>query len=162
NSGTARSGCQSTEVWQLPQAILSDPCGLRTGPRCMFCCARPPMSAVVNKVNSNRRLMFERRSMAAHAVFRGWLVEHHHPTVDFLLRAVTILAGDLLMSAVQRATGPLVIEFAGFPSNVVVTGITRRALRHGGELAGVSVLVTSDAGERRPLEHDFVGADGKR
>src|ERR1019366_1552963 len=35
------------------------------------------------------------------------------------------------------------------------------ALRHGGELAGVSGLVTSDAGERRPLEHDFVGADGK-
>src|ERR1039458_987111 len=68
----------------------------------------------------------------------------------------------MLMSAVQRVTGPLVVEFAGFPSNVVVTGITRLVLRHGSELAGVSVLVTSDAGERRPLEHDFVGADGKR
>src|SRR5450759_3950485 len=112
------------EVWQLPQAILSDPCGLRTGPRCMFCWAAP-MSAVVSKVISNRRLMFERRSMATHAVCRSWLVEHHHPSVDFLLRAVTIFAGHPLMSAVQRVTGPLVIEFAGFPSDVVVTGITR-------------------------------------
>src|ERR1019366_7229725 len=128
----------------------------------MFCCAMPPMSAVVNKINSNRRLMFERRSMAAHAVFRGWLVEHHHPTVDFLLRAVTILAGHPLMSAVEWVTGPLVIEFAGLPSDVVATGITSLVLRHGSELAGVSVLVTSDAGQRRTVEHDFVGADGKR
>ena len=65
------------------------------------------------------------------------------------------------MSAVQRVTGPLVIEFAGFPSDIVVTGITSLALRHGGKLAGVNVLVTSLAGERRPLENNFVGANGK-
>src|ERR1035438_9066222 len=107
------------------------------------------MSAVVNRVMSSRRLMFERRSMAAHAVFRSWLVEHHHPSVDFLLRAMTILAGHPLMRAVERVAGPLVIEFAGFPSDVVVTGITRLVLRHGSELAGVSVLVAFHAGERR-------------
>ena len=27
------------EVWQLAHAIFIDPCGLRTGPRCMFGCA---------------------------------------------------------------------------------------------------------------------------
>src|ERR1035438_651204 len=75
---------------------------------------------------------------------------------------MTILAGHPLMRAVERVTGPLVVEFAGIPSDVVVTGITRPVLRHGSELAGVSVLVTSHAGERRTLEHDFVGADRKR
>jgi hypothetical protein len=75
---------------------------------------------------------------------------------------MTILAGHPFMSAVQRETGPLVIEFGSFPSDVVVTEITSLVLRHGSELAGVSVLVTSHAGERRTLEHNFVSADGKR
>ena len=45
------------------------------------------------------------------------------------------------MSAVQRVTGSLMIEFAGFPSDVVVTGITTLTLRHGGKLAGVNVFM---------------------
>ena len=75
---------------------------------------------------------------------------------------MTILAGHPFVSAVQRVTGPLVIEFAGFPRDIVVTGFTAPAFRHGNKLAGVNVLVTTDAGERRTLEHNFVRADGKR
>jgi hypothetical protein len=75
---------------------------------------------------------------------------------------MTILAGHPFMSAVERETGPLVIEFAGFPSDVVVTGFTTLVLRHGNKLAGVNVLVTTNAGEGRTLKYDFVGADGQR
>ena len=112
NSGAARSGFQLIEVWQLPQAIFSEPCGLRTGPRCMFCCARPPISAAVNRAISSRSLIFELGSMATRTVFRRWLVEHHHPRVHFPLGAVTILARHSFMGAGQGETGSLVIEFS--------------------------------------------------
>src|ERR1035438_4966710 len=90
----------------------------------MFCCARPPMSAAVNKAIRSRRLIFELGSMATHAVFRSWRVEHHHPADDFLPGVVTILAGHPLVRAGQGETGSLVIEFTGLPFEIVVTGFT--------------------------------------
>src|ERR1019366_1119559 len=166
NSGTARSGFHPMEVWQLPHAILSEPCGLRTGPRCMFCCARPPISPVVNravnKAIGSRCLILELGSMATHAVFGRWLVEHHQPPAHFFLRAVTILARHPFMSAVQRKTGPLVIEFTGLPLDVAVTGFAALAFGLRGKLAGVNVLMTTLAGERRTLEHNLAGAERER
>src|ERR1039457_4371522 len=150
------------EVWQLPHAIFSDPCGLRTGPRCMFCCARPPMSAAVNKTTGSRRLIFDLGSMATHAVFRRWLVEHHRPPIHFLLGVVTILARHPFVSAHQRETGLLVIEFAGLPPDVVVAGFATLVFGHGGELAGVNVLLTPPASERRLLKYHLGGAQRKR
>src|ERR1035438_8861015 len=154
------------EVWQLPHAMFSDPCGLRTGPRCMFCCARPPMSAAVNKTTGSRRLIFDLGPMATHAVFRRWLVEHHRPPIHFLLGVVTILARHPFVSAHQRETGLLVIELAGLPLDVVVAGFA--ALVFGlvcgqsRKLAGVNVLVTSNAREWRILKYHLAGAQRKR
>ena len=100
--------------------------------------------------------------MAAHTILRRWLVEHHQPAVDILPGAMTILTRHPLVGAVQRETGSLMIELPGLPLEIVVTGFTTLAIRHGRKLAGVNILVTTRAGERRTLEDHFVRAERKR
>ena len=99
--------------------------------------------------------------MATHAVFWRRFEEDNHTPVYFLPAVVTILAGDALMRALQRKTRSLMIEFAGLPFRVVVTGRAALTFGHTGELAGMHILVATGAGERRALKDELADAEGK-
>ena len=60
------------------------------------------------------------------------------------------------MSAGQGETGSLVIELTGLPLDVVMTGFAPLAFGHCRKLAGMNVLVTTRASERRALEYNLM------
>src|ERR1035441_1206190 len=110
-------------VWQLPQGILSDPCGLRAGPRCRSCPSihvsmpdRPPSTRV-----AAYRLFVDSGRMATGAVLRRRLVHQNQPAIYFPLVLVAIAARHLGVRSIKWESGLAVIEVSHPPFCVVMT-----------------------------------------
>ena len=102
--------------------------------------------------------------MAACALTGRGLVHEHTFVIDHSIALVAILAGHVLVGALQRKIGlRLVIEKRGLPVFRVVALFARLRLSRLDELAGVRILVAARALCRRRTERRLgelsLGAD---
>lgn len=84
--------------------------------------------------------------MARFADARCWHVEQHNLYIDLTSYLVTVPTGDVAVSALEGETrGLVVVESRWLPARRIMTAGTVGGIFAGCELAGVRVLVASEA-----------------